>query len=112
MDLSGLKKAINSTRCYLGKLSMWGDKEYRLGQVAVYFCDLSVSFYLLRQMQVYDIDAITEPFSVTIPGDRPGYGIIFEPFLIQLTGSDGDIVWSSGGFDLTRWLTLPMIDEG
>lgn len=97
----GIKSRLLET---MRTISLWGEREIRIGRVSILACDLSLSVSLMRKMSRAEM----EMFSDTPESESKevySYGVVVEPFRVSLMGSDGDICWNSPGFDLANALS-------
>lgn len=89
------------------KLSLWGEKEWRIGPISILACDLSLSFNIMtRSSNEERTAAWLEDREWDIPLEEYSYGISIEPFILSLINKDGDICWSSPNISLMNWLCV------
>ena len=88
-------------------ISLWGEREIRIGRVSILACDLSLSVNLMRKRTPKEMEWEQTFFSPgeAVPDHVYSYGVVVEPFRVSMMGSDGDICWASPGFDLANALS-------
>ncbi len=82
---------------------LWGEREIRIGRVSILACDLGLSINLLRKRSPSELRMATLTGS-EVEEYTHTYGVVLEPFLLSVMGSNGDICWQSPGVDLTTKL--------
>lgn len=74
--------------------------KFNIGRVAVLVEDWSLSFHLISSDEMAPHP--DEPGEINL-GPGYSYGFTLEPFMLNIIGKDGDVLWNSPGWDMSSW---------